>query len=176
MYRRCESANGQGKCEKWGAVVYPKCKAGFSPFGCCICRPAKPNCNALGMNPGIDLSCAKRISIGNPTTADCSGNLQNNAGLCYKACKAGYYGVGPVCWSDAPNGWVGCGMGAAKDSKTCANIILDQVTSVGELALNIATLGSGNAATKAGTTTKNLVKDSAILKKIQNLKAAVKNN
>jgi len=67
-------------------------------------------------------------------------------------------------------------MGAATDSKTCANIIFDQVSSVGELALNIATFGSSNAATKAGTTTKNLVKQSAILKKLQDLKAAVKNN
>lgn len=40
-----------------------------------------------------------------------------------------------------------CGMGAGKDTETCANIIKDPVMSVGELALNIATLGSLEAAT-----------------------------
>jgi hypothetical protein len=64
MFSRCERDNGRGNCEKWGAVVYPKCKSGFSPVGCCICRPAVPNCKALGMNGGIDLSCAKKLIIG----------------------------------------------------------------------------------------------------------------
>lgn len=62
MFKRCQADNGAGNCEKWGAVVYPKCKAGFSPFGCCICRPAKPNCEAAGLNSGIDLSCAKKVT------------------------------------------------------------------------------------------------------------------
>ncbi len=26
MFRRCEADHGRGNCEKWGAVVYPKCK------------------------------------------------------------------------------------------------------------------------------------------------------
>lgn len=26
MFRRCEAANGRGKCEKYGLIVYPKCK------------------------------------------------------------------------------------------------------------------------------------------------------
>jgi len=75
MYRRCEADNGKGNCEKWGAVVYPKCKSGFSPSGCCICRPSTPNCQALGMNAGIDISCAKKIDIGKLTPPACSGNL-----------------------------------------------------------------------------------------------------
>ena len=37
-------------------------------------------------------------------------------------------------------------MGAAKDSATCALQIFDQISSVGELALNAATLGSSKAA------------------------------
>jgi hypothetical protein len=57
--------------------------------------------------------------------------------------------VGPVCWSGAPKGWVECGMGAAKDSATCGKIIFDQVSSVGMMAINIATLGSSGAATTA---------------------------
>ena len=67
-------------------------------------------------------------------------------------------------------------MSAAVDSKTCTPIILDQVTSFAELAWNIATFGSSNAATKAVTTTKNLIKDTAVAKKLTSLKATVKNN
>lgn len=65
------------------------------------------------MNPGIDLSCAKRIKIGKPHTADCPKGMEKQVGLCYTPCKKGYHGVGPVCWSSTPKGWVGCGMGAA---------------------------------------------------------------
>lgn len=54
--------------------------------------------------------------------------------------------MGPVCWASAPNGWVNCGMGAAKTSKVCADTIFDQVSSVGNMALNIATFGAGKAA------------------------------
>jgi len=150
MFRRCEADNGKGNCEKYLAMVYPKCKAGDSPFGCCICRPPLPNCAALGLNGALDLSCAKKLIIGAPTGGDCGAGFQYDAGLCYPNCKKGYSGVGPVCWADTPSGWVGCGMGAAKDSKTCTSVIIDQVASVGQIAVNIATMGSstGIAAAK----------------------------
>jgi hypothetical protein len=38
-------------------------------------------------------------------------------------------------------------MGAAKDAKVCAQTIFDQVSSFGNLALNIATAGTGKAVT-----------------------------
>ena len=149
MFSRCENTHGRGNCEKWGAVVYPKCRSGFSPAGCCICRPSVPNCGALGFNGGIDLSCAKRIIIGDPRRMDCASGQEYDAGLCYRPCNSGYNGVGPVCWGNAPSGWVNCGMGAAKTSKICAETIFDQVVSVGNLALNIATFGAGRAASFA---------------------------
>lgn len=67
MFERCEKENGAGNCEKWGDVVYRKCKPGFSPSGCCICRPPPPDCKALGYEGGIDLSCAKKIIAGAPS-------------------------------------------------------------------------------------------------------------
>lgn len=176
MYSRCEAANGKGNCENLGAIVYPKCKPGFYASGCCICKPSPPKCQALGMNGGIDLSCAKYVKIGNPTPTSCAEGLENNAGLCYPPCKARFYGVGPVCWSNVPKGWIECGMGAAIDRSTCSKMIFDPVVSVAELALNIATFGSSNTATKAGTTTKNLIKDASLAKNLTLLKAAVKNN
>lgn len=96
-------------------MYYPKCKKGFYAFGCCICRPAVPNCAALGYNPGIDLSCAKKIIIGNPSSMSCVAGLSYDAGLCYTPCPAGFRGVGPVCWGTSPSGWVECGMGSSKD-------------------------------------------------------------
>jgi hypothetical protein len=46
-----------------GLIAYPKCKTGYNNLGCCICRPKIPNCLALGLNAGIDLSCAKKIIV-----------------------------------------------------------------------------------------------------------------
>jgi hypothetical protein len=149
MRSRCEKYNGRGNCEKNGLVYYPKCRRGYRNFGCCICRPAVPNCRALGYNGNFDLSCAKKIQIGNPSSPSCAPNEDNNAGLCYKKCNGGYNGIGPVCWSRAPNGWVDCGMGSAINSVTCGKIIFDQISSVGMMAINIATLGSSGAATTA---------------------------
>jgi len=173
MYRRCEADHGRGNCEKSGAIVYPKCKSGYYPAGCCICRPAVPNCNALGFNGGFDLSCAKRLIIGSPSTAGCPANKQYDAGLCYPACKKKFYGVGPVCWSDTPSGWVGCGMGAAKDTKTCADIIIGQIAAVGQLAINIATFGSSSAGVEAANAAKSAGKLASLTKKLKELKEAV---
>jgi hypothetical protein len=142
---KCNRENKQG-CEKNGALWYPKCKPGYEAFGCCICRPKRPNCAALGLKPGIDLSCAKNVIIGNPQTGSCPGQ-QKDAGLCYPICRTGFAGVGPVCWGQPPPNWSECGMGAAKDSKTCASVIFGQIFAVGNLAFNIASLGSTTSLT-----------------------------
>ena len=81
----------------------------------------------------------------------CKAGKEYDAGLCYNKCNAKYYGVGPVCWAEAPKGWVGCGMGAASSSSKCAETIVGQISSVGEMAINIATFGSSAAATKGAT-------------------------
>ncbi len=155
---RCKSAHGVGNCEKSGLIYYPKCKPGYSAFGCCVCRPPKPGCEQLGLKSGIDLSCAKKIVIGNPVPGVCPSGKQTDAGLCYPPCKPGYTGIGPVCWAKAPKGWVDCGMGAAKDFKTCASIVFNQVSSVGKLALTIATLGESSAVTEAESESGNASK------------------
>jgi hypothetical protein len=54
----------------------------------------------------------------------CRIGQENDAGLCYDKCRAGFHGVGPVCWADTvnvgigkpiglepcPNGWVNDGL------------------------------------------------------------------
>jgi|GEM_PF-2671060 len=144
MFRRCEADHGRNNCEKHGLIVYPKCAPGYEPFGCCICRPKVPDCPALGLNPGIDLSCAKKVYIGDPVPMVCSGGKEKDAGLCYPKCDPGFDGVGPVCWGKAPDQWVNCGMGAAVDGDTCRDVIIDQVMAVGELAWWVGSLGVGN--------------------------------
>lgn len=166
MYERCEKDHGKGRCEKNGLIVYPKCKNGYHSFGCCICRPSKPNCGQMGMNNGVDLSCGKKIRIGRPFGAGCPGDRQRDAGLCYKKCRGGYNGVGPVCWASNPRGWVNCGMGAAQNSRACKTVIMDQIFSVGKMALNIATLGTSGALSGAAQAAKlaRLRRDLASLK------------
>ena len=88
----------------------------------------------------------------------CGSGKEKKAGLCYTPCRKGFKGVGPVCWGQPPKGWVNCGMGAAKDSKTCGQVIFDQVTSVGEMGLNLATFGTSSAATTGASASKDLSK------------------
>jgi hypothetical protein len=168
MKERCEADNGRGNCEKNGLMYYPKCRAGYYNVACCICRPNAPNCGALGYNGGLDLSCAKKVIIGKPQSMNCPAGQQYDAGLCYATCKTGYYGVGPVCWANTPNGWVDCGMGSAITTKVCTETIFDQVASVGNLALKIVTFGTSKAADIAKDTAKaaQLKKQFEQLKKI----------
>lgn len=110
----------------------------------------------------------------------CASHLEYDAGLCYHRCRSGYYGVGPVCWADAPKGWVGCGMGAAKDSKVCRDTIIGQITSVGEMALNIGTMvasmGTSAAATAGAKSAANAGKISKIKATMDKIKKFITSN
>lgn len=147
---RCEQDHGAGNCEQDGLIWYPRCRPGYTAVGCCICRPAAPNCAALGLNAGIDLSCAKRVTVGAPFIGTCGSGQELDAGLCYKTCDPGDDGVGPVCWGACPDGWVKCGMGCAKDQPTCTMAITDQVVSVVDSVASIALLVGSMGASAAG--------------------------
>ena len=41
----------------------------------------------------------------------CKPNEELQAGLCYTKCRAGYHGVGPVCWADSENVGIGTVIG-----------------------------------------------------------------
>lgn len=169
MKKRCENDHGVGKCEKNGLIFYPKCKSGFYNFGCCICRPSAPNCSALGFNGGIDLSCAKKIKIGDPKPMDCRSGTLKNAGLCYTPCKDGYNGIGNICWGKAPSGWVDCGMGAAKDSLTCGTAVTGQIVSVVKLTINAVTLGMSCSANQSATAAEKSVRVTAYSSEVKAL-------
>lgn len=56
------------------------------------------------------IGCTKDLIsyIGELKSPTCAKGLDTDAGLCYKPCKPGYHGVGPVCWADNPKpeeGW-----------------------------------------------------------------------
>mmetsp|Transcript_29979 Transcript_29979/g.71994 ORF Transcript_29979/g.71994 Transcript_29979/m.71994 type:complete len:364 (+) Transcript_29979:265-1356(+) len=144
QFHRCEHDHGKGNCEENGAIVYPKCKSGYHAFGCCICRPHAPDCSFLGLGGQVDLSCAKKIVLGEPTIINgCPTGKEYQAGLCYDPCDDGFHGVGPVCWSNTPNGWVNCGAGDAATTGDCVSAISTQVTSVVQSAVKIVGLLTG---------------------------------
>jgi hypothetical protein len=139
MYNRCEHDNGRGGCEKWGAVVYPKCRAGFHTVGCCVCSP---DCPSGYTDTGATCTKPTKTRGAGTIPTSCDGNKQNDAGLCYDHCKGGYNGVGPVCWNTCPKGYVDCAAGCATSSSYCAQVTADQVTSTIMLAVNVATMGA----------------------------------
>ncbi len=147
--KRCNKKHPERGCEKYGEIIYPKCKEGYSNFGCCICRPKTPDCRALGMNPGIDLSCAKKVTIGDPVPLICASDKVEDAGLCYPKCKTDFHGVGPVCWQNCAPNWANCAAGCAKTSVECGMVVADQVIAPLVLAASVASLGMSNTTTAA---------------------------
>ena len=71
-WKSCRASSGGGKygCEQWGLVVYPKCKPGWHDFGCCICRGNTPDCSGMGLGGRFDVSCAKKVKLGQPSVMD----------------------------------------------------------------------------------------------------------
>jgi hypothetical protein len=92
---KCESEHGA--CEQNGALWYPVCQTGYHNVGCCICSPDCPE----GMTD-VGVSCTKQSygrTAGVPLHA-CSEGYERDGALCYPQCKAGFKGVGPVCWEE----------------------------------------------------------------------------
>lgn len=174
QFERCEADHGKGNCELNGAVVYPKCKAGFHNVGCCTCSP---NCPAGFTDSGV--TCTKPSyprGAGKVPTA-CPGGKVNDAGLCYETCRTDFSGAGPVCWGKCPPDMpVNCGAGCAATTADCAAAVTDQVVSVLDVAVTIATTvltaGTGTAAKAAATTGARAAAKQAVVKGVS--KAAVK--
>lgn len=163
MFKRCEGKYGRGKCEKHGAIVYPKCDPGYTSVAL-FCKLKDTGCRAAGMDGGGALtfgSCRKHSFVTWPVTGGCSPEpgtgkaRENDAGLCYPKCNARYSGVGPVCWSSCPAHMpVNCGASCAKDQAACTMTLTDQIMSpvmaAGNMAITVGTLGTGTAAVQAG--------------------------
>ena len=94
--KRCEKDNGVGNCEQWGALMYPKCKAGFHNVASNVCSP---DCPATWEDIGV--SCKKPSydrGIGQPLTT-CQPGFEQQGALCYPLCKLGFNGVLDWCYA-----------------------------------------------------------------------------
>jgi hypothetical protein len=135
---KCNTENAQG-CERSGLLWYPRCKNGFHPVGCCVCSPDCPP----GMTD-IGVSCQKRSYVVAPITPSCNKDQVYDAGLCYKACGEGQYGVGPICYKKCPKGTTPCGINeessaaCGTDAQDCAEKVFDMVMGVGNVIYKIA--------------------------------------
>ena len=142
--KHCESKKGSGNCEKSGALAYPKCKSGYSPFGCCLCKKNE-SCSSWEGLQGSFPDCAKKIRIGEAYTGECEEDEEEAVGLCYEPCLEGFKGLAMTCWAEEPpfDGWVDCGAGFADSDVTCGVVTASQIWSVAEMAISLATLGIG---------------------------------
>lgn len=61
----CERTYGSGNCERSPILWYQKCRPGYTPFGCCLCRqkpPIPPGWVKCGLGAANDRStCVSRI-------------------------------------------------------------------------------------------------------------------
>jgi len=144
MFKRCENNHGEGNCEQCLATVFPMCEDGFEAALCKWCRPAAPDCEALGMAWQLDLSCAKKIILGDPTPLQCDEDLDRDTGLCYNNCEEGFEGLGPVCFDGPPDSWIQCGFAAAVNVVACAVVSTQQLTSVIQVVMFLATFGTAS--------------------------------
>jgi len=145
---KCNDAHKDvGGCEKYGAIYYPKCKAGYSNVGCCICR--EKSCPSGYHDDGA--TCRRDVHIyGRPSQGRGVGTVPKTcpsdrpvfqAGLCYINCPPGYKGVGPVCWKRCKynniiakaagvNYPTECGAACSTSSQACATFT-QQLTAAG---------------------------------------------
>lgn len=123
-------------------LCYTPCKSGYSGNGpLCL-----QNCPSGYANH--PLSCYKNLlkwffkksyGRGVGTIPTSCGNRDYDAGLCYNKCKAGYNGVGPVCWKTCTgNASTDCGAACATNTDVCVAKIFEQIVSVLQVAENIA--------------------------------------
>ena len=129
-----------------GPVCWQSCRGGFSDHGA--------SCYKNLFNWYFKGSYGRGVGT---VPNQCGSNQNYDAGLCYPACKTGYYGVGPVCWRRCEGSTpTDCGAGCASSTNACTSKVMEQVVSVLQLAENIvefvATLG-GAAAVKASVQT-----------------------
>lgn len=131
---RCERENIS--CERWGALFYPTCSPGYSPFGCCVCSP---NCPSGFIDDG---AFCRKPSYGRGAGVSrlgCAEGQEFDAGLCYAPCSNDKNGIGPVCWGRCGGeNSVECGIFCTSSHAQCARITLEIFGSAVRVAANIA--------------------------------------
>jgi hypothetical protein len=110
----CVGDNPQG-CELWGAIYYPKCASGFSPFGCCVCSPDCPP-----YLTDIGVSCQKNFYARAELPIQCyeGTRMDKTNGKCYFPCDNMANEMDSVCMMWCPHGYEQCGPVCLR-GKTC---------------------------------------------------------
>ncbi len=111
--KRCESANGVGKCETDLVFAQVKCPAGTQRFGCCVCStPCPAHFEERGYycykpNPKKSLQYANKELCETSTKTECE---QWTLDFWVPKCLDGFRRVGAdQCIPTCPEGWVDSG-------------------------------------------------------------------
>jgi hypothetical protein len=105
--------------DKDAGLCYDKCPAGYKGVGPVCWKPCPEGYTDDGATCRKDADINKKDSYsrGAGKPMPCKGeNTEKDAGLCYKPCKAGYDGKGPVCWQICPAGYKDDGATCRKDA------------------------------------------------------------
>ncbi|KAF0710798.1 hypothetical protein AaE_012375 [Aphanomyces astaci] len=89
MFQRCEKDYGEGNCERYGIVVYPKCLPGYTAVDCCNCEPPPPDCESFGLLPMEGLSCHKKGFPMKSYSPKCHPYEDLVRGRCFPKCTPG---------------------------------------------------------------------------------------
>jgi hypothetical protein len=127
------------------------------------------NCNDGYTNTGelctkganVITNSATDRGVGTPMVCR-DGLIHNGAGLCFEPCHPGYEAssnADPVCWQPCPdNQSIACGAGCANATGACIQETWEMVEAVGEMALNVVSLGETSAFTAAKGAVKTAVR------------------
>ncbi len=122
------------------------CRDGYTNTGeTCFKSASTLGMDSMTCNAGETRSGARCY----PTGSTCGAGHEEDAGLCYPTCPAGFHGEGPVCWQNCDAGMVSCGAGCATTSAQCGMVVGAEVLSSLTVAANIATLGLASPETGA---------------------------
>lgn len=130
--QRCEADNSQG-CEQYGLIIYPKCRAGFKSFGCCLCHSicpsgfrddgafcAKPA--AYGRGAGYPWKFGDKAFNYDGARRRCEknhgqGRCEMNGLIYYPKCAENFHNVGCcVCSPNCPSGFNDIGVSCEKQT------------------------------------------------------------
>jgi hypothetical protein len=91
------------KCGLVSAKGCSKCPEGYTNDGC-TCRR------------DVHIFAKDSYTRGAGEVLGCGEDEEIQSGLCYKRCRTGYEGEGPVCWQKCPQGTNSIGVSCQKDS------------------------------------------------------------
>ena len=119
--------------ENNGGLCYSPCRDGYKSDNATMCYKQYGDAweNKTGIEAPTITSITKHIltNTGVPYSK-CADGMEQDGLLCYEPCKAGYTGVGPVCWANVTT--IGNGVGTIPQKGSCDNGQRDDGTSCWE--------------------------------------------